>query len=60
MKIKESVDQDEILRQEMEAFDIYRWEHQNDVSSIHIDWSPATADPGYAQWAARLDRHAKI
>jgi len=55
MKIKESIDQDEILRREMEAFEIYRWELEAEVATLQVDWSPATADPGYTQWALNLE-----
>jgi len=55
MKIKESIDQDEILRREMEAFEIYRWELETEVAALQIDWSAATADPGYTQWALNLE-----
>jgi hypothetical protein len=55
MKIKESVDQDEILRREMEAFEIYRWELETEIATLQVDWSAATADPGYIQWALKLE-----
>ena len=55
MKIKESIDQDEVIRREDEAFNLY-W---GELQVCTVDWAAQTADPSYFEWASKLEGEKK-